>query len=40
MLQLCDKMLAFYPKEIAKTEKRLQRFEELKAHWMEKPEAS
>lgn len=40
MLQLCDKMLAFYPKEIAKIEKRLQRFKELKAHWMEKPEGS
>ena len=34
MLQLCDAMLEFYPKEIAKIGDRLRRFEEIKAYWL------
>ncbi len=34
MLQLCDVMLEFYPKEIAKIGDRLRRFEEIKAYWL------
>ncbi len=34
MLQLCDAMLEFYPKEIAKIGDRLRRFEEIKAFWL------
>ena len=40
MLQLCDTMLEFYPKEIAKIGGRLRRFEEIKAYWTGKPEDS
>ena len=36
MLQLCEVMLEFYPKEIAKIGDRLRRFEEIKAHWLSK----
>ena len=40
MLQLCEIMLEFYPKEIAKIYDRIQRFEEIKAYWMGKTEVS
>lgn len=40
MLQLCETMLEFYPKEIAKIGERMQRFEEIKAYWTSKPEDS
>ena len=40
ILQLCDIMLEFYPKEIAKTGDRLRRFEEIKAYWTGKLEDS
>ena len=33
MLQLCDTMMKFYPKEIEKIGKRQQRFEEVRAYW-------
>ncbi|MYK32021.1 MAG: hypothetical protein F4051_09965 [Boseongicola sp. SB0670_bin_30] len=33
MLQLCDAMLEFYPREIGKITERMQRFEEVKAYW-------
>ena len=38
MLQLCEVMLDFYPKEIAKIGDRLHRFEEIKAYWLDKSE--
>ena len=40
MLQLCEIMLEFYPKEIAKIGDRMRRFEEIKAYWTNKPEDS
>ena len=33
MLQLCDVMMGFYPREIVKMEERLQRFEEVRTRW-------
>lgn len=39
MLELCDVMLQFYPKEIAKIGRRVSRFEELKRIWLSKPES-
>ena len=33
MLQLCDAMLEFYPKEILKIQDRIGRFGDVKAHW-------
>ena len=36
MLQLCEVMLEFYPKEIEKIGDRLRRFEEIKAYWLDK----
>ncbi|MDE0199357.1 MAG: hypothetical protein OXK78_14245 [Caldilineaceae bacterium] len=38
MLQLCEVMLEFYPKEIEKIGDRLRRFEEIKAYWLDKKE--
>jgi len=38
MVQLCDTMLAFYPKEMAKIEGRLARFRQLRQHWQAKPD--
>lgn len=38
MIELCDFMLEFYPKEIAKIGKRISRFEEVKKFWLKKPE--
>ncbi len=38
MLQLCDVMLEFYPKEIDKIGDRLRRFEAIKAYWLDKLE--
>ena len=35
MLELCDAMLAFYPKEIAKTRRRVERFRRVQAFWQE-----
>ena len=36
MLELCDLMLGFYPKEIAKIKDRSQKFENVKAFWESK----
>ena len=36
MLQLCDVMMEFYPREIGKIEERLQRFEQVKERWEKK----
>jgi len=38
MLEFCDTMLAFYPREIVKTHRRIAQFEKLKAYWIAKPE--
>ena len=38
MLELCDIMLEFYPKEIAKIHTRIECFERIKDHWQAKPE--
>ena len=40
MLELCDTMLQFYPKEITKIGKRVSYFERVKSEWQEKPDAS
>jgi hypothetical protein len=39
MLDLCDTMFDFYPKEIAKISERIHRFEEVRAFWANKPDA-
>lgn len=36
MLQLCDVMLGFYPKEITKIEERIDRFRSVREHWRSK----
>jgi len=36
MLEFCDIMLEFYPKEILKIDKRITRFEEVKEQWLKK----
>lgn len=33
MLQLCDTMAEFYPKEILKIQDRIERFDDVKSHW-------
>lgn len=38
MIELCDFMLEFYPKEIAKIGKRISRFEEVMEFWLKNPE--
>jgi hypothetical protein len=38
MIELCDTMLEFYPKEILKIGKRVQYFQRVKAFWQEKPD--
>ncbi len=38
MLELCDAMLAFYPREIAKIGDRISRFEQIRAFWLQKAE--
>lgn len=37
MIELCDILLAFYPREIEKILKRADHFEKLRAHWLAKP---
>ncbi len=39
MLDLCDTMFEFYPKEITKISERIHRFEEVREFWANKPEA-
>ena len=36
MLQLCDVMMAFYPREIEKISERIQRFENVREYWKNK----
>ena len=36
MLQLCDVLMAFYPREIEKITERIQRFESVKEYWAQK----
>ena len=38
MLELCDIMLEFYPKEIGKIHTRIEYFEQVKSLWQAKPE--
>jgi hypothetical protein len=38
MIQLCDELLEFYPKEIGKIGDRIARFEEVKQRWLAKPD--
>lgn len=38
MLEFCDLMLEFYPKEIAKIGARVSRFEQVREFWSQKPE--
>ena len=38
MIQLCDNLLEFYPKEIAKTHKRIDRFKKLRETWVNRSE--
>lgn len=38
MLEFCDVMLEFYPKEIAKIGERITRFEKVREYWLAKPE--
>ena len=38
MLQFCDTVLAFYPREIAKIHRRISKFEKVKEFWLAKPE--
>lgn len=36
MLSLCDRMLEFYPREISKIEKRIEKFHNVKTYWQSK----
>ncbi|MDW8320053.1 MAG: hypothetical protein RMM08_01705 [Armatimonadota bacterium] len=38
MLELCEKLELFYPREIAKIAGRLQHFERVKQFWLNKPD--
>ncbi len=38
MLDLCDALLEFYPKEIAKITDRIDRFERVREFWRQKPD--
>jgi hypothetical protein len=38
MLELCDVMLEFYPREIGKIHSRIEYFEAVKKHWQAKTE--
>lgn len=38
MIELCDTLLEFYPKEIGKIGKRISRFERIRAEWEAKPQ--
>lgn len=38
MLELCDVLLDFYPKEIAKIDRRIEHFRKIRAKWEERPE--
>jgi hypothetical protein len=38
MIELCETVLEFYPKELAKIHKRISHFEKIKAKWEAKPD--
>jgi len=38
MMELCDTLLDFYPKEIAKIDRRIEHFRQIRARWEERPE--
>jgi hypothetical protein len=38
MIELCDVMLEFYPREIGKIHERLDYFKQVKRRWQRKPE--
>jgi hypothetical protein len=38
MLEFCDAVLAFYPREIAKIKHRITRFEKVREFWLGKGE--
>lgn len=38
MIELCDVMLEFYPKEIGKINSRIERFRKIKEYWANKPD--
>ena len=38
MLQLCNAMMEFYPREIGKIRSRMARFTDVKAYWESKQE--
>ena len=38
MIQMCDVLLEFYPREIAKIGERIGRFRELRAQWLSRPD--
>ena len=38
MIALCDTLLQFYPKEIAKIDKRIERFRKVRAEWERRSE--
>ncbi len=38
MLEFCDTMLDFYPREIRKIDSRIKQFEEVKTFWLAKPD--
>lgn len=38
MLQLCDALDLFYPKEISKIKVRIDRFRQVREYWESKPE--
>lgn len=38
MLQLCEQVLQFYPREIAKINQREEKFSQIKSAWVEKPD--
>lgn len=38
MLELCEVMLEFYPKEIMKITDRIKRFEQVREFWLERSE--
>jgi hypothetical protein len=38
MIEMCDALLEFYPKEVAKIGRRISHFEKIKQSWLAKPE--
>ena len=38
MLELCDTLLEFYPKEIAKIDKRIEKFKRIRSEWEKRPD--